>query len=413
MPNTNPCPTCHAQLDPGTPHTFCARTKEPKARELDARIKSLGRAFDVLQKDGQDDRNRIEALEKQSRDITMLRSVDHARLEALERDRSDRGALATKLKDLAYEHADTLTLTELRDLFDVAANHENTGAARGDGSERQPSDSHGSPAPDKGGCGTKHGEPSTQALGELRSVEACGKAPVTVAYTEHGGGGHAAQSARNETTEQSVAQPPSAAASALPMPERPDDLDEPWLERHFMCDSINLNEERNGNVRSAEAARLYALSLESRLAAAENTNTKQGVGGTTAVSDDSESLSGSERESALPADSPSPATAFEMTEEQRAEFWKIAMEWRDKANNGHPLVLHQSARVTAYVTDLVRSELRKAREGWVTREVAMMAKRCCPYPPFTHNSPADCLDSAIRAASKEADSFRAGSSPND
>lgn len=188
-----------------TSHELAARLREleAKARELDARIKSLGRAFDVLQKDGQDDRNRIEALEKQSRDITMLRSVDLARLEALERYTSNIGRFVNGGFDMAFNESRIAALERAK---------ENTDAARGDGSERQPSDSHGSPAPDKGGCGTKHGEPSTQALGELRSVEACGKAPVTVAYTEHGGGGHAAQSARNETTEQSVAQPPSAAA---------------------------------------------------------------------------------------------------------------------------------------------------------------------------------------------------------
>ena len=343
MPNTNPCPTCHAQLDPNEPHNYCAHTKAPTTRDLEARIAMLE----------QED------------------AATNARLEALERAK------------------------------------ENTGAARGDGSERQPSDSHGSPAPDKGGCGTKHGEPSTQALGELRSVEACGKAPVTVAYTEHGGGGHAAQSARNETTEQSVAQPPSAAASALPMPERPDDLDEPWLERHFMCDSINLNEERNGNVRSAEAARLYALSLESRLAAAENTNTgaEQDAGkldephhGTAGTKSPIASRSNRDGTHLSP---PPSGTGFRMTDHQRREL-------RDLMANERTWTMAY-AKMFEWIESLVAAEVA----GRVTREAAMRAKLCCPYPPFTHNSPADCLDSAIRAASKEADSFRAGSSPND
>lgn len=134
MPNpTDPdrCPSCRAEMHPLAEHT-CPRTKAPSARELEARVKSL------------------EAGEVE-RDLTIENLQE--RMEGLE-----------------------VTLHAL------AANHENTGVARGDGSARQPLDSRGSPAPEQGDRGTKHGEPSTQALGELRSVEACGKEPATVAY---------------------------------------------------------------------------------------------------------------------------------------------------------------------------------------------------------------------------------------
>lgn len=63
---------------------------------------------------------------------------------------------------------------------------------------------------------------------------------------------------------------PSPAA----LPERPEDLEAPWLERHFTCDSPNLADERRDNAAHAEQIRLYALSLERRLAEVEKERSK-------------------------------------------------------------------------------------------------------------------------------------------
>ena len=245
MPNTNPCPTCHAQLDPGTPHTFCARTKEPKARELATRIAAMEANFDLLHR------------------LTV--------------DKREKDSLASKMDNLFGGGIDLATRLEA-----LERAKENTGAARGDGSERQPSDSHG-----------QHEEPgrSDPLVEGQRSSAPVAVDPykltddqrallayaVAIRCTNHVSGydsladhveslvtravrdtiQHGGGLERNATPREGRC--PSPAASALPMPERP-----AMLDAAFDAGQVQAHPYRA--TAQAEEERLYALSLESRLA---------------------------------------------------------------------------------------------------------------------------------------------------
>lgn len=64
---------------------------------------------------------------------------------------------------------------------------------------------------------------------------------------------------------------------------------------------------------------------------------------------------------------PSPAPAFEMTRKQRDELWSVLMRWQYAFVRTDPNASRYCdaavSEVEATITDLVRSELRKAREG--------------------------------------------------
>ena len=227
MPNTNPCPTCHAQLDPGTPHTVCARTKEPKARELDDKINDLAGQVDDLKTRRDTTEMRVASVEFRLDGLEERLTTLTSRVDGLVSDVTKGfNASASRLEALERKTAEPVTFSRVKkDIESYCTDPYERTSAITDAIRGTP------------GCA-----PSATWM-SVRAKE----------NTEHGGGG----SVRHETAD--MASPP--AASALPMPERPR-----WLEHYVAPRDMHVL--TNGDRERLRDACRYALALESRLAEA-------------------------------------------------------------------------------------------------------------------------------------------------